>query len=82
MKCPHCKSSELYNTYETFRFDSKRYTNNICPECDHEEFIEIIPAPRKRNPKLDMVALSITSVVITLVTIFTLLNLDKLSTIN
>jgi len=52
MKCPNCKESEMIYTYESFKFDSKSYTNLICNNCDHEEFIEVILHQERKSLKL------------------------------
>jgi len=81
MKCPNCKESEMIYTYESFKFDSKSYTNLICNNCDHEEFIEVIPAPRKKKSKADMIALCVSCIGVVSIVMYVLSNIDKFSTI-
>ena len=81
MKCPNCKESEMIYTYESFKFEGKSYTNLICNNCDYEEFIEVIHAPRKKKSKVDMIALCISSIGVMGVVMYVIVNIDKFSTI-
>lgn len=83
MKCDTCDTG-LISTYETVRYDGRKYAIFICPTCGEENYQEIIQAKPKRRYKgtlADRIAMFITFIVIGCAEVYIFCNLDVFTTI-